>query len=170
MSNLTFGLVVFFTFIIIVGIAINNNIRYKCVEGNCIMTNEGEYSSKSECESVCNKVPDNVVKAIETSKKKVQFDIPKDESVVEGTEEDIVNEERDTSYICDNEYRCVEVQGKNTGPFTSLDACVSNCKQTYPSTYGYPSTYFYPQSLIYHNRPYYWSPNRNRHRHYLHRL
>ena len=158
MSNIKFSLVVFVILLIIIGIAINNNISYKCVEGNCLMTNNGDYSSKSECQKSCNKPVESISQASKSVGKKVQFNEA-------NSTENIIS---DTSYICDNNQMCVEVPGKSTGPFTTPEACLSNCKQNYPSTYGYPQTYYYPQSLSYHHRrrPYYRGSGRNHRRRY----
>jgi len=53
--------------------------------------------------------------------------------------------EEESSFICDDNFQCVEVDGENTGPYTSKEHCESNCSR--PATYSY-----FPQSLTY---PYY---------------
>lgn len=80
MNNLRLGILIFL--IVITGNIIYNNIKYKCIEGNCIMTNKGEYSSKKECKSACN------TKAA----KKVRFS---DENIVENSN-NVITDTSDT--------------------------------------------------------------------------
>jgi len=136
-----------------------NKVTYKCLEGNCVMSIYGDYKSKGDCLSACNKQTTKEVskparsakKKSKKKSKKVNFNLP----VIERSEE-VIMEERDTSYICDNTNTCVEVPGKSTGPFTTPEACVSNCSKPIQQTY-----YYQPQSLYYHRRPNYWNPRRN---------
>ena len=105
--------------------------RWKCTDNGCEKTFGGDYLSKESCQNSCQ---NNL------------------------NQQAITTSEKDTSFICNNNYECVEVEGSNTGEFTTSQSCNMNCKR--PVVVRQPTYYYYPQSL-YYRRPYYWSYNRN---------
>jgi len=157
MTNIDFTtVVVVFTLLFVIFLIYNNIAKYKCVEGNCVMSVYGDYKSKDDCLTSCKKPSKEEVSNSTKGLKKVQFNVP-GKDIIEGSEEVII-EERDTSYICDNTRRCVEVPGASTGAFTTQEACAANCSQPVEQTYYnvVPPSYYYPQSLYYYRRPNYW--------------
>jgi len=100
---------------------------WSCIEGNCKMTKNGDYTSKNSCEKVC-----------------VKKEIVKENSVTP----------THVSYICDG-CVCKEIEGLS-GTYANMDSCLNKCCKYMQYTSPYlpysPYSPYFPQSLGQFNR------------------